>query len=631
MFDDTLVTGEISMREELERLVAIGKLVRRHVEPLLALHTAGYCVHRAWGCGKITGLDPVLARFSINFAGKSGHGMDLSFAAESLKPVCETHILARKFNDLNGLRQMAASNSLELVRIVLLSFGGKATTDQIQQVLVPDVIRDDWKKWWEGARRTLKKDGHFQVPVRKTDPILLMAEAVGAQDRLLKDVRLARGLKARVVAVQELLKCVEDLADRPAAGREVIQVLNAEIVSHLRTMPGVAVEGIFARDDIRTSTGAPAVEGELGTAEVWASSATLGSVLAEAAPPKHSRILDSYRVSHLATWCDEILGFINESPAKVVGEMADLLIRENHLQPLKDKLVRSISQHTASSELLLWLARVRSDDYADILGPEVFRAMLSAIERDQFQEKKSNKLRDYVMDDHQLIVELIESADLDVIKDLTRALQLSPAFDDMDKRSLLARIVKSFPSVQSLISAEHVKQDTNLIVTWHSLERRKQEYHDLVEKKIPANSKDIALARSYGDLRENHEYKASKETQKVLMGRKSELERDLGRARGTDFSNVRTDVVSPGCRVEVAREGAENREVFTIMGAWDFDIEKGIISYLSPIAQSLLNRALLEDVEFEFEGQHSRFKITGIQAITPLPPVSSPDETPASA
>ena len=47
--------------------------------------------------------------------------------------------------------------------------------------------------------------------------------------------------------------------------------------------------------------------------------------------------------------------------------------------------------------------------------------------------------------------------DFEVIKDLTRALQYSPCFDDMDKRSLLARIVKSYPAVQVLISGERAE------------------------------------------------------------------------------------------------------------------------------------------------------------------------------
>src|SRR5439155_24424714 len=104
---------------------------------------------------------------------------------------------------------------------------------------------------------------------------------------------------------------------------------------------------------------------------------------------------------------------------------AHLLINEGKLEQLKDTLARLISQHMASSELLLWLAKERSDSFADILGPEVFRAMLTAMERDQFNERRSNRLRDFILDDESLLVELIGSADLEVIKDLTRALQLS--------------------------------------------------------------------------------------------------------------------------------------------------------------------------------------------------------------
>src|SRR5689334_17093661 len=244
-----------------------------------------------------------------------------------------------------------------------------------------------------------------------------------------------------------------------------------------------------------------------------------------------------------------VLGSINNLSAKSVSECASLVIQEGKLNALKEVLARLINQHQASSELLLWLAKERSDTYADILGPEVFRAMLTAMERDQFNEKRSNRLREYILDDQELLPELTASAELEVIKDLTRALQLSPVFDDMDKRSLLARIVKSHPAVQSLISGEQTRQDSTLVVSWDSLERRKNEYTELVHKKIPANSKEIALARSYGDLRENHEYKAAKEMQKQLMKQKDIMESELVRARGTDFSTARTDIVSIGTKV----------------------------------------------------------------------------------
>src|SRR5262245_25188466 len=192
------------MREEFEKLVAAGKLSRQHVEALVHLTTSGYCFHRSWGFGKITTVDTVFARFTIDFPNKAGHTMDLGFAADSLKPIGKEHILARKVADLEGLRQMAALQHLDLIKLVLQSYGGKATIDQIQQALVPDVIVEDWKKWWEVAKREMRKDGHFVVPTKKTDPLVYQAEEVSFEDRLTREFRSANGLKDKMGAAPEV-------------------------------------------------------------------------------------------------------------------------------------------------------------------------------------------------------------------------------------------------------------------------------------------------------------------------------------------------------------------------------------------------------------------------------------------
>src|SRR5712672_1492414 len=613
------------MKEEFEKMAAAGKLERQHIESLVQLTNSGFCMHRSWGFGRIKTVDTVFARFTIDFTNKTGHTMDLSFAAESLKPIPKDHILARKAADLEGLRQIAATNHLELVKLVLNSYGGKATLEQVQQVLVPDIIRDDWKKWWDAAKRELKKDGHFQVPIKKTEPIIYQVKEISLQDRLMEEFRAAKGLKARIVVSGELLRSATDLADKKAAGTEVITALNAEIPSYQRTQPAVALEGIFARDDIRAMAELLPTEGELEVKAVWSQDLKLGPLMESLPAAKHRRALESFQVANPEHWQEALCRTLNSVTAKLCREFAGLLIQEGKMDQLKETLARVISQHTASSELLLWLAKDRNDSFADILGPEVFRAMLTAMERDQFNERRSNRLRDFILDDQELLVELIGSADLEVIKDLTRALQLSPCFDDMDKRSLLARIVKSYPAIQSLISGDQTKQEANLIVSWESLERRKNEYHELVEKKIPANSKEIAIARSYGDLRENHEYKAAKEMQKLLMRRKGELENQLVRARGTYFANARTDVVSVGTLVRTVNLETNQPELFSVLGAWDSEPEKGVMSYLSPMAQSLLNRKIGEQVEFEVNGVKHQHRIEAIEAIKATPPAPVPE------
>jgi transcription elongation GreA/GreB family factor len=601
------------MREEFEKLAAGGKINSKHIETLTVLAETGYCVHRSWGFGRITTVDTVFARFLIDFPNKPGHQMDLGFAAESLKPVSPDHVLAKKASDLDGLRKLAALDHLAVIKLVLKSYGGRATVDQIQQVLVPDVITSDWKKWWEVAKRELKKDGHFQISAKKSDPIVFQEQEVSLQDRLLKEFRTAKGLKAHTTVAGEVLKMFSDLSDKTGAVNEINGVLNTEIATHIRTQPGIAMEAMFVRDDLREAAGLPPVDSELTPKTIWSQEPRFSSFMESLPAAKHRRALESFKAT-TPHWADVVRTALNAASAKLSGELAGLLIDNGKVDLLKEALAKLINQHAATSELLLWLAKERSDAFADILGPEVFRAMLTAMERDQFNEKKSNRLRDYIMDDQSLLVELIGSADLEVIKDLTRALQLSPVFDDMDKRSLLARIVKSYPAIQSLITGEQSRQDTSFVVSWESLARRKDEYADLVQKKIPANSKEIAIARSYGDLRENHEYKAAKEMQKILMRRKSELEGQLVRARGSDFSTARTDVVSIGTRVRVLNLDSGQSESFTILGAWDSDPEKHVISYLAPVAQKLLNRKAGEEVEMDAENGMHRYRIESIEA-----------------
>ncbi len=603
------------MREEFEKMAVAGKIEGRQVEPLVQLTTSGFCTHRSWGFGRIKTVDTVFARFTIDFPGKAGHAMDLAFAAESLKPIPKEHILARKAADLEGLRQMAALHHLDLIKVVINSYGGQATLDQIHQVLVPDVIRDDWKKWWETAKYEMKKDGHFVVPLKKTAPIEYQAEETSLLDRLLADFRAAKGLKARLTVAQEFTRSDVDLTNKTTAAKEIINLLNADIPSHMRTQAAVALEAIFARDDLAVLAKFSPTPGEINAAQIWNQDGVRFTALMEAVPAaKHRRTLESFKTAQPERWSEMLRSALNTVSAKLCKEFAAMLANDGKLGELKETMARLISQHGASSELLLWLGKERSDDFADILGPQVFRAMITAMERDQFNEKRSSRLREFMLADQELIADLTATADLEVIKDLTRALQLSTVFDDMDKRSLLARIVKRHPSVQSLVSGEQTKQDAVLHVSWESLERRKVEYTELVQKKIPANSKEIAVARSYGDLRENHEYKAAKEMQKVLMRRKEELEAQLTRARGTDFTGARTDVVSIGTIVHATNLDSSGPEIFTVLGAWDFDADKSIISYLTPIGQALLNHKAGEEVEAEVDGARHRHRIDRIEA-----------------
>ncbi|HEV8418575.1 MAG TPA: GreA/GreB family elongation factor, partial [Candidatus Udaeobacter sp.] len=123
--------------------------------------------------------------------------------------------------------------------------------------------------------------------------------------------------------------------------------------------------------------------------------------------------------------------------------------------------------------------------------------------------------------------------------------------------------------------------------------------------------------RSYGDLSENFEFKAAKQMQSVLMRRKAELEQMLHDARGTSFENPDTTRVSIGTIVKLRGEGTNDEETYTILGAWDGNPDRHIISYQTAIGQALLGHEVGETISLNRDEGTAQFTIVSIQ---PAPP-----------
>ena len=182
-----------------------------------------------------------------------------------------------------------------------------------------------------------------------------------------------------------------------------------------------------------------------------------------------------------------------------------------------------------------------------------------------------------------------------------------------------------------ITGAQAQEKTASLIVSWSSLEKRKGEYEELVKIKIPENRKEIAIARSYGDLSENFEFKAAKQMQSVLMRRKAELEQMLHNARGTSFENVDASRVSIGTIVTLRAMETNKKETYTILGAWDGDPDRHIISYQTAIGQALLGHKIGEVISLSTDHGAAQFTIVSIKPVQPdkTEPAAAPNEMPA--
>ncbi|MBM3892512.1 MAG: hypothetical protein FJ388_25625, partial [Verrucomicrobia bacterium] len=367
------------------------------------------------------------------------------------------------------------------------------------------------------------------------------------EQELLKNLEAATGLKEKIGLAEQLLRVADQVADAKAVLEPVIHALSAQIKKSLHQQPATTLEAIWVRDELANLCGHQAhhTVGEIH--EIVKNVRQLGELLESLPATKQKRLLPHVRTAYPETWHDTMRQLVMTADAKLAGDIIEFLVAEGQADAVQAFLDRVIREQTAPSELLLWVCRSRYQQaFAGMIGPllnaRLASAILHALQREQLQTtRRKNQLLDYLLNEGNLVADLLRAADLEEARDIARRILIHPAIGEMDRRSLMARIIKLHPPIQTLLTAGAEVRQQAVTVSWESLQQRKAEYDELVTKRIPANSKDIAVARSYGDLSENYEFKAAKETQRVLMARKAELETMLAIARGTDFADAKTD------------------------------------------------------------------------------------------
>lgn len=581
------------MEAELEKLVEAGKLTSKAAEKLEQLKPGTFCLHKSWGFGRVAEWNLLLNQILIDFAGKKAHPMQLQYAAENLEPIPADHFLARKASDIAAMKKLAKDEPLAVVRNILKSRDGKATALEFSDWMVPDLFSEaEWKKWWDSARKQMKGSGAFSIPAKKTEPIQMRAEGVSHADELLDNFNRARQPKQQVAALDEIVRSHQQFKQPDSQLQPIIAAVENSATRNQKTHPELTFELLLGRDDLLERFP------QLKTTHIGLTLAKLIEdeekrlvlILPKLSAAKEKRVLQALPAALGERWSARALQLMQSVHGRMVAQIPHVFRDAGKQAELQTMLERSIREHSATSEMLVWLCTERAD-WPDLVTPELLAAVLSALEREQHSAPgRASKLQRLLIDDRQLIADIFAKADVGLARDAMRRLQLTPLFEELTKRSLLARIVKVFPDLESMIAGAPQEKAQPLVVSWSSLEKRKAEYEELVKKKIPENVKEIQVARSYGDLSENFEYKAAKQMQAVLSRRRGELERELARARGTSFENPDTSRVSIGTIVTVRDKNSKKTETYTILGAWDGDPDRHIISYQTAIGQALLGK-----------------------------------------
>lgn len=125
-------------------------------------------------------------------------------------------------------------------------------------------------------------------------------------------------------------------------------------------------------------------------------------------------------------------------------------------------------------------------------------------------------------------------------------------------------------------------------------------------------AKVIDEARALGDLKENAEYHAAREKQGLMEARITELQDVVGRAQVVDPSKLPHKRISFGSTVVLTDHATDEEITYTIVGAYESNPAKRLISIQSPLARALVGKEEGEEIEVTLPSGDKTYDIESV-------------------
>ncbi|HTP52052.1 MAG TPA: transcription elongation factor GreA [Anaeromyxobacteraceae bacterium] len=152
-------------------------------------------------------------------------------------------------------------------------------------------------------------------------------------------------------------------------------------------------------------------------------------------------------------------------------------------------------------------------------------------------------------------------------------------------------------------------------ITKGGLARLKEELKRLKAAERPRIVKEIAEARSHGDLSENAEYHAAKEKQSHIEGRIAQIEHWIATSEVIDISRLSGDRVVFGATVTLSDSQGGDEVLYRIVGELEADLKQGKISITSPIARALIGKSEGDVVKVQAPGGVREYEICSVEFV----------------
>ncbi|GAB5411460.1 MAG: transcription elongation factor GreA [Chlamydiales bacterium] len=577
----------VGLREQVEFQGSV-----RNFELLAHMKKGNFVFHSGgWGVGEIMDVSSLREQISIEFDYVSGI-KDFSFANafKVLTPVSKEHFLAMRFGDPDKLEEWAKRDPVAVIRRLLTDLGPK-TAAEIKDELVELVIDEkEWPRWWQTARNKLKKDNLIETPDDLRSPFTLRERELTPEERLKQSLEKSPDTDSFIQMVYAFLRDFS-LALKKAEFKTSLAEKLVDIIKTEELTDAQELQLYYLLEDLEPTKALKAKE------ELIKRFSNIQNVIAKieiVAYKKRTLVLIHKLRPDWSELFLEMLLTLHQNPLR--DYILQTLVEEKKNDELKTRL-ETLFQNPSRHPLAMhwYMQKVMQNDalpFSDAEGKcRVFEAFLSLyyqLERDKGQRDLLKKMQNFLLAGRFANVrQVFQGASKEMVHEFLLLATKCHTLSDHAKKIFhsLAEVVH--PSLGTLSSKyQDEKEEDVLWTTEEGFNRIKNRMHQIATVETVENAKQVEIARAYGDLRENAEYKSALEQRSRLQSELKSLSDQVGQARVMNATDVDTAKVGVGCVIEcVDNNGKET--TFTLLGPWDADPEKNILSFQSKLAKEM--------------------------------------------
>ncbi len=560
------------------------------LECLLSYNQGSIVEVSGQGVGWIREVNLQLEALKIEL--KNGKSVSIGFraAGKLIRILPPENFWRRQLEAPEELEALAKTDEpSQLLRLVLESAGRPLTAAEIRSALGNLIPEKSWNRWWAQARK------HPNV----------VASSEGRQiyrwEGSVESARRAMVVQMERASPREKLRQLRQLSERfPDLAKTVAGDLASIAMEGAEQEPGLAFEIWFALERIGAL---PEPLKELVEALLGSESdpvSLIGGVEDRLLRERALLMIRERRSDWLQIWQR---WFLRENDPRVLNTLSQALAEEDRpkLLRLADDILAA--PHRARAQFV-WLAeRAASDRELLERSPlRLLQQILQALASEEFTFGHA-RLR-ALIESGATVPRLLAVLDTDQAESAREAIQKSSALAEYERIPLLNTLSLRFRSSESDLATDALRALPS------SIDARREELRKLIEVEIPANRQAIAEARALGDLRENFEYKAARQRHEYLNARAAQLHRDLARVVPIEISEPPVSTVAVGTQLVLEpKEPSQAARGYAVLGPWESDPSRGVLSYESEIAKLLLGKAVGEEVELD----DGRYQIARIE------------------